>query len=121
MKPLKGINLDVEARNQPEGTTRLARNIVNHKDYSRSNEKGFDEITGVKLATNQKLVGVIESSDGIAVIFSYYTDSGTSEIGILSESNGLTYDVIVKDFSTAPSESDLKFNFDVNSPITGEV
>jgi hypothetical protein len=116
MKPIKPINRDVEPFDSENGGTYTSQNTAFEKLGSRSNERGFDIVLGEFLAEGQKVVGFIEHTDGIVVVFSTYLDN-VSEIGFIKKSGSSTiYSVICKD-----SLGNLLLNFNTSYAITGEL
>ncbi len=107
MKLDRGLYTDCTEQDQPPGTYRHAKNIIDAELLGViENEDGFKEI-GV--LTPYTLIGVIPVRDS-AVVFS--TDNTSSEIGLVSKGGpGLVY-------STIYNNPDL--NFDTSAPIKGE-
>jgi hypothetical protein len=107
MKFDKGLYTDSLEVNQPQGTYRFAKNIVDSNLLGIiENEDGFRELTDVLPYT---LIGVIPIEDG-AVVFT--TDDTDSEIGTITRSGGtLTYQTIY---------TDQALNFSTSAPIKGE-
>jgi hypothetical protein len=81
MKHSKGMWLDGKPSQNPEGSTRINKNILKTDSLGAiTNEKGFTLIDGVQ----RTVVGVINIPDSSFVLFTI-TNGGSSEIGIVNK------------------------------------
>lgn len=119
-KLLKGSRLDELPPDNPEGSWRLAKNMVNYKRFGGlSNENGADPITPVAVpATDFKnfpvkpVIGIIPITSGSVFFFSPSGAGSNSEIGIVDDQN--RYRPIVIDKAAA-----VILDFHIDSPIQG--
>lgn len=118
MKPIKGLNKDVNPVSVPTGGHIDGRNMVIDKNQSISNEKGFDLMDIISSTYNGKtavVCGIIETPFGIAIVFSYYEDADTFKVIEIGKFDGTSYTRILRDGgTTAPT-----FDWDLACPITG--
>lgn len=102
----KNIYLDCTETDQPEGTYRFAKNIVDSNLLgTKENEDGF---TDLNVATPYTFIGSISIDNNSAVVFS--TDNTNSEIGIVNLTTG-SYTTIY---------NDPNLDFSTSNPIKGE-
>lgn len=115
MKYEKGLYTDSTETDQPEGTYRFAKNMVDSNTMgAKENEKGFTEIAwGVSYpflgVAAHNVIGIIPIDTGF-VVFS--TDEINSEIGVFSTTTA-TYTVVYNDIGN-------QLNFRRTAPIKGE-
>lgn len=120
IKLTKGSRLDELPPDNPEGTYRLAKNMVNYKRFgSLSNEPGADDITPVAIPTTiyenfptKPVNGIIPITKGSVFFFAPSNVGNDSEIGIVDELN--RYHPILRDVT-----GKVILNFDINFPIQG--
>ena len=73
MKPIRGLLTDVNPIDVPDGKYIGAKNIVIDKKGAISNERGFDILLANLFTDTNRKIGIIESADGIAIVFRYDT------------------------------------------------
>lgn len=121
MKKLtKGSRLDELPPDNPEGTWRLAKNIVNHKKFGAiSNENGADNITPIGSPSTiyedfptKPVVGIIPINKGSVYFFSPSSAGNDSELGIVDDLD--RYHPILRD-----TLGRMVLDLDINSPIQG--
>lgn len=107
MKFDKGLYTDCLEVDQPQGTYRHAKNIVDSNVLGvLENEDGFKSLTDI---LPYSLIGVVPVEDGFVV---FTTDNTDSEIGLVERSGAvLTYTQIY---------NDQELNFSTTAPIKGE-
>jgi len=106
MKIEKGIYTDTSETDQPQGTYRYAKNIVDSNTLAaKENEDGF---TDLETLTPYAFIGAIPIDNESTVVFS--TDNTNSEIGLVDLAAG-TYTAIY---------NDPLLNFSTSKPIKGE-
>jgi hypothetical protein len=104
----KGLYQDSSESQQPEGTYRFAKNIIDSDVIgAKQNEPGF---TALEQYATYKLIGNIPIDGNSVVLFSTDDIFNASEIGVVDLTTGV--------YTTVYNESDLNFRLD--RPITGE-
>jgi hypothetical protein len=119
-KLIKGSRLDELPPDNPEGTWRLAKNMVNHKKSgSLSNENGADDITPIASPTTiyedfptKPVIGIIPINKSSVYFFSPSLAGNDSEIGIVDDED--RYHPIIRDIAGR-----IVLNFSLQSPIQG--
>ena len=115
IKLTKGSRLDELPPDNPEGTYRLAKNMVNYKKIgSLSNEPGADDITPVAIPTTiyenfptKPVNWIIPITKGSIFFFAPSNIGNDSEIGIVDELN--RYLPVIRDVA-----GKVVLNFDIN-------
>ncbi len=106
MKFDKGLYTDCLETDQPAGTYRFAKNIVDTEVFGAlENEYGFEQL-GQVTPVGLNIIGVIPVRDALVV---FLTDNVNSEIGIIDSTQVYTQ-----------VYSNPGLNFDTSAPIKGE-
>lgn len=119
-KLVKGSRVDELPPDNPEGTWRLAKNIVNYKKFgSITNEGGADNVTPIAIPATiyenfptKPVNGIIPITKGSVFFFAPSIVGNDSEIGIVDELN--RYRPIVRDIA-----GKVILGFSLDAPIQG--